>query len=188
MKIYEIEAGEKVEIEQNFENFYSLVEQNCSEALSAMKATKKFLYRGVKYAQHSAFHGKSRENRNTLDTSERSQRSIDFLLKHSGFTALRSNSIFCTSSSSFAGGYGLTYLIFPINGFAFTWAKRIRDLAFSEIQGDDPSLVSKYGFNGTNFVAALMSGNEIYIHGEYYACSVETYGAFMKDKVFKNNT
>jgi hypothetical protein len=196
MRIYEIEAGEKQHIPDVYnqadnmkaDKFYSLIERDCSDALYAMKKTGKLLYRGIKGHQLDIFHGKSRNYRQPLDSYENTQKNIDFYLRNSGFTALRSNSIFCTSGHA-AGGYGTTYLIFPIDGFDFTWSEIIGDLVYSKLatlRGDDPNLVSNYKFKKTNFVGALNSGNEIYIHGEYYACSVTSIGNEIFDKIFSN--
>ena len=125
MRINEIAPGEKAHIigisDDKVNRFYSLVEQNCSEALAAMKNTETLLYRGIRQSPPAMFHGKSRDNRNPLDSETKTQLTIDFYLSNSGFTALRSNSIFCTSKSSVTKGYGTMYLIFPINGFEFTW-------------------------------------------------------------------
>jgi hypothetical protein len=195
MRINEIEAGEKSHIPDVHgaaDKFYALIEQNCSDALSVMKETGKLLYRGIRRrsAQFPIFHGRSRENRKTLDSSEKTQLTIDFYLGNSGFTALRSNSIFCTSKSSFATNYGTVYLIFPFNGFDFTWSEVIDDLVFSKlgtVGGDDPNLVSNYKFKKTDFAGALKSGHEIYIHGEYYACDVTGIGNQIYDKIFRNN-
>jgi hypothetical protein len=54
---------------------------------------------------------------------------IDARLKKQNFTALRSNSIFCTTNYGTASAYGdVVFVIFPINGFSYTWSPQIRDL------------------------------------------------------------
>jgi hypothetical protein len=130
LKINELEAGQKQKFvpsntDENrmFQKFLS----DCSESIAAMKETSLFLYRGLTTPPHVIFLGRSRDQRDTRDTSSSIQTSIDEILQKGGLTALRSNSIFSTSVSSDAGFYGTPYMIFPKNGFSFTWSPKIRD-------------------------------------------------------------
>jgi hypothetical protein len=136
MKINELESalqpGQKKEFnpsntdpERGFDKF--LVD--CSESIAAMKKAKTFLYRGI--GRNDApviFKGRSRDDRQPLDSNRSITKYIDEIMRHQGLTAVRSNSIFCSGNEGQTEEYGNTYLIFPINGFSFSWSPKVRDL------------------------------------------------------------
>lgn len=109
----------------NQERFFGKIMRECSEALTAMKQTDKFMYRGMADVPHGVFTGifagHTRIDRQPVDSSKHASAMIDQLMIHSGMTALRSNSIFVTSRYHFAKDYGEVYIILPKNGFSFTW-------------------------------------------------------------------
>jgi hypothetical protein len=170
------------------------IDENCSEFLTALKGTETFLYRGLdpKFSKTPLFKTQSPINRNPTGQSQPQQAMLDLFLKTSGFTALRTNSILCTTAESQAREFGLIYIIFPINGFSFTWSKKIPDIGSSKILANElyncysvkkysikniPSreesdkFINDFGFKNNNLSEALLSGNEIAIHGEYIAIS-----------------
>lgn len=100
--------------------YFSLIEDVCSDFIKVVKRSNNFLYRGMT-SSGDVLYGKSIENRNPKDSEIEVQRVIDKFLKMSGFKALRSNSIFTSSDKQFASGFGTTYVIFPKNGFSYTW-------------------------------------------------------------------
>ena len=204
MKIYEIEQGEKQSIPYHgIDRIIDVLNTECSESVQAMRSVEQFLYRGVKvggsnigspwkprHLQGSApsiFKASSREDRKSMDTPNQIQNMIDGALKSSGFKALRSNSTFCSGYQAAAKNYGVPYLIFPINGFDFTWSMRfadlysnfVEDLTINSSRMDefmksfeyDPEEwifgVAKY--NNSSLEAAIKSNHEIMIRGEYYA-------------------
>lgn len=183
MKINEIDPGTKLDISaaNTIDHFIELIHTHCSEAIAGMKQANKFLYRGINNVP-DMFHGKPRENRKPYN-SERAnvQKLYDRALSSIGCTALRNNSIFCTADPNMAAIYsdsGLFYCIFPVNGFNFTWSPDIKDPVndsdFNWMGNkNNPDFYTdfvklKHYTNG-NFSAALTSGNEIMISGEYYA-------------------
>jgi hypothetical protein len=194
MKINEIEAGEKQSFRQDtssgsnappeeheIEQYKQLILANCSEAVAAMKAAKNYCFRGIKGEYPYALHGKSRIDRRPTDTSEEISNLLDTGLLKSGFTALRSNSIFCASRAITASMYGKVYMIFPFNGFKCTYNIKYDDFFtdfVSEANRDEmnnfkidtqsSSFADDHGFSD-NFTQALASGHEIMITGEYYA-------------------
>jgi hypothetical protein len=138
MRLYELKPGRKKEFHpsnteepQSFTTFLA----NCSESIAAMREAKSFLYRGT-YGAHDIFLGRPRENRKTTDTSPTLQKEWDKIYTSAGFTALRSNSIFCSADIHVADSYGHSYIIFPINGFSFTWSPKIYDL-YNHMQQHD---------------------------------------------------
>lgn len=191
MRIDEIEPGEKNEIthdmlalrDEKLKHYYELVETNCKDALNACIAANNFLYRGVKKTYMNAFHGKSRNNRRAMSTLSYEQEKIDAQFANHGFTALRSNSIYCSGYIKQADLYGAarqrgsTYMVFPLNGFSFTWSPMVQDL-FGNIRHDmsiDDRFVPYYDYRDTDLPAAIRSHNEVMIHGEYYAFRYDLY-------------
>lgn len=207
MRINEIEAGEKVSFRNDttssgynvapeideVKQILAVVAENCSESIDAMKQAKHYLYRGIQargdVANSIAFHGRSRENRKPLSTRPGMDETLNKGLRNSGMTAIRSNSIFCTSYPSAASSYGQLYLIFPKDGFKFTWNTLYGDFyteyiyeqlerytpdrnmkydKFNEL-ADTPDFANEYGFKNTDFAQAVSSRHEIMIFGEYYA-------------------
>jgi hypothetical protein len=204
MKINEIEQGERQSVPYyGMERIIDTLKAECSDSLDAMRSVGKFLYRGVKVGganvgsvwkpRHlqgnspTIFKSSSRDNRRPMDTPNQIQNMIDGALREYGFTALRSNSIFCSGYKAAAINYGVPYLIFPVDGFDFTWSKRFVDLysdVVDSIMGDDDNRekffrqfeydpgewvfdIAKY--NNAGFSSALESNHEIMIRGEYYA-------------------
>jgi hypothetical protein len=174
------------------ETIVPLLEKNCSNVISGMREAKKFLYRGIKNQTSAVFIGKSRKDRQPMSSTSEFHANINMAFVAAGLKANRSNSIFCTSNLADSAGYGESYMIFPVNGFHFTWSPRISDLYVQEVSlwGDDqgayekrvkffreanPSeelieeFLAKAQYKNTDLGAAIMSGNEIMISGTYYA-------------------
>ena len=64
-----------------------------------------------------------------MTSSSVAQDVYDKSIAKAGFKALRSNSIFTSGDSSLAFGFGSSrYIIFPVNGFNFTWSHSKRDI------------------------------------------------------------
>ena len=130
MKIYEIEdlePGDKNQLDTK--GIINQLKTDCSDSISAMKTAEDFLYRGISTDMSDAFIGRSRENRKPIDLPQHYQDTIDLSMKAVGMEALRSNSIFCSGALSQAGCYGEIYIIFPVNGFKFSWSPIVKDLA-----------------------------------------------------------
>lgn len=114
---------------------FDILDQECSEFISAMKQANKMLYRGTK-SEESVFEGRSYDDptspRRTKDSNKEISDQFDEMLSQMGVKALRSNSIYTTSSEGFASQYGWNvYIIFPKNGFSFL-GTRIRDLILND--------------------------------------------------------
>jgi hypothetical protein len=203
MRIDEIEPGQKQEIDGQVEQYMELVATNCSDALNAMKQTRHFLYRGYMDAQSIAFKGASRNNRRPLSFDQDVAEKLDELFDYEGIAAKRSNSIFVSSDMDDAtfytnytpgtmGGpkrHDNVYMIFPINGFNFSWARKTSDL-FGDWSPyrDTPllmgnhfdELTQKYGFTDQDFISAVRSGKEILISGQYYAFNERQFGSMFR--------
>jgi len=106
---------------------FATLESECSEFIPQMQRAGKLLYRGTR-DDVDQYEGRSREDRITKDSSAEVSRVFDEMLTQLGVQALRSNSIYTTSSYGFASSYGYNvYIIFPKNGFHFLGTNK-RDL------------------------------------------------------------
>jgi hypothetical protein len=169
MRIDELKPGQKKKFvpsnTKEGQTFTTFLNQ-CSESIIAMKEAKGFLYRGLN-ANADIFIGRPRENRKAKDTSAPLHREMDKLFSAAGFTALRSNSIFCSGDINTADTYGDLYIIFPINGFSFTWSPIVDDL-YQYFQNKDITSADELYINQTEMthlrnIAAVIS-KEIHIH------------------------
>lgn len=118
------------------------IRQHCGEIISVMKSTKKWLLRGAKRKFHY-YEGKPQDARKPKDMLPEVQEMIDRWLTERGFKALRSNSFFVTGDFSQANKYGNVYVIFPRDGFDYTWFQGTKDL-FNHLD-DDMQNNTKYG-------------------------------------------
>ena len=112
-----------------------------------------------------------------------------------GFTALRGNSIFATSVPSRARIYGTLYIIFPIDGFDFTYCVGEYDLelpyaatpdslGFQWLGTEDPeAFLQDYLPRKDNLAQALKEGYEVYIRGQYYALRQDLYLDYVSAKM-----
>ncbi len=125
-------------------------------------------------------------------------------LKKAGFKAIRSNSIFCSSSTDNLHYFGLPYLIFPIDPFNYTWSPYVSDINLDTtspdsqaakflnilmtkgkyLESDFDIFVERCNYQNTNFVDAIKSGNETMIHGSYLALD----GKIYEDLILKHFT
>lgn len=211
MRIYEIAPGEKEELSDESDKYIQLVETNCSFVLPYIKKTRKFLYRGYMQKQLTAFKGQSRNNRQPLSFDIDIANKLDDMFDYEGILAKRSNSIYCTSSIDNAGFYtnykpgsmggpkvhSNVYIIFPINGFHFSWASKTSDLfgdwsAWSDSpmlrNNEYDELIEKYGITDRDLGMAIRSGHEILISGQYYAFNEQTFGGYFHNKLFYDST
>ena len=102
--------------------YVKVIQKECSQAIAVYKQVNNVLFRGSRNAP-IAYKGRSWEQRKTRDSDPRGQELFDAALTKMGITAIRSNSIFTTGSQSQADTYGEIYMIFPKNGFQFSWSR-----------------------------------------------------------------
>ena len=137
--------------ELSIENVKKFLIDNCSEILQIYNNTKYFnrLYRSTSY-NHEIFVAKPWKQRIPLSTPIEIQNKIDDILKECGFSALRSNSIFCSGNREAAAYGGYLYIIYPFDGFTYTYAEGIADLTVKyklfkgEIIGDPFNMRRKF--------------------------------------------
>jgi len=199
MRLFELKS-EPVEIAQAI----SLIKSSCGIALKAFLVTGDFLSRGIDSGPDitsitsQIFTARPRTDRQPSGLTKMKHKNLDVILSKLGFTALRRNSISCTSNPSAAEEFGDIFVIFPFDGFSFTWSKTIDDIGsmqyykednngdalFDALDDFEPGEISdefvrkfnaKYKFTNQNFVAALKSGHEIAINGRYIAIQLDLY-------------
>lgn len=107
------------------------ITRHCGQALEIMRAVKNPLFRGIDI-RVPYFFGHPRENRPSFGGDPDLMELIDGKLASAGFKALRHNSIMCSGSATKAFQFGETYLVFPRDGFDFTWSPEISDANFYE--------------------------------------------------------
>ena len=114
-----------------FTPFIPQIRNDCKTYLDAYKRTDKCLFSGRR--MHGGLYvGRSVENRQVRDSDQGITISFDKILQEMGVKARRGNSIFTSSDSSHAGGYGQTkYVIIPKSTADFSWSESNDDLILS---------------------------------------------------------
>lgn len=171
---------------------------SASDAIASMKAAGRFLYRGIRrygLDEFPIFTATTQPNREPQGQRTDQQKALDKVLADYGFTSLRHNSICCTSSHTQTARFGRAFIIFPHNGFSFTWSnildigsnrdtsKQLTRSLKNIIAGNSwnenlPRIVTKYdssldgfmnyfSFRKDDFVTALTSQCEITVTGTY---------------------
>ena len=124
------------------EKYAPLLLRDCKQIIRAYKKANHD-FKGVRSLSHAkclfrgtnrkpeAYIGMPRVDRNPKDTSKLMHNQINMLLTRAGFEATRANSIFVSSNIGQVEDYGTAYIIFPLDGFKFTWSSKYGDL-FSE--------------------------------------------------------
>ena len=194
MRLSEIEPGQKRNIGpqiigynvQKFDQLWDkAIAPNCSESISACKNGGRFMYRGFSSAQ-PVVRGRSWNDREPVDSDYELSIRFDKMLKALGFKALRSNSIFVTSSLKTASYFGTSYIIFPVNGFNYTYTS-FKDLSLNPesedtlgnewMTSDDPQVFyQEFHPKNKDLAVAIANGVEIYVNGQYYALKYNMYG------------
>jgi hypothetical protein len=97
-----------------------LIVPNCSDIIGVYRNAEEFLFRGMK-DKPDFFREMSRNDRKPKDSSKDISTMFDKMLAANGMTALRGNSIFAISDRGHTTDFGDPYIIFPVNGFDFTY-------------------------------------------------------------------
>lgn len=131
-KKYENAKASNYNKSQYTEKITRAIKKNCSDILAAYHEANKVLHRGVTHVSKPIIYGKSSNNRTPLDSPMANHRLVNSLMKELGFDARRDNSVFTTRDLNDANAYGEVYVIFPVNGFKFTWSKKFADIILSQ--------------------------------------------------------
>lgn len=191
-----IAAGEisNIRVSKKFIKVTNYIKTRCSQILKLYKETDNYLYHGFKDKMPLIFMGNPRDDRKPMDTDIELQKEADRKLKEAGFNALRSNSIFCTNRFKRASSYGEVYIIFPLNGFNYTYSDKLYDF-YMDFSMTDLRIFKKlpsqefvhYWKFKNKFLGNILdspSGNEIYINGPYIAVGADnTYHQFHDNNI-----
>lgn len=117
------------------DNLFKALSKHCKEIIKVYKelnkntfTTQRFIYRGTRSSE-DALYGKPFEARKPKDSNTELHDMVNATLKHNGFEANRENAMFVTGDRSQASGYGYSlYVMFPVDGFKFTWSQTVKDL------------------------------------------------------------
>ena len=167
--------------------------RNCRQIVQLyISQTDAFFYRGAKRSD-SSYKSVTIDDRKPRDTDRFTHDRMTTAMKETGLKAHRGNSIFVTSNFRHAAEYtergglynvGEVYIIFPINGFQYTWSPKVYDLYGAMLDGridlelDDTyggsdadnfiRQVKKLGYKSTDLEKALRLNCEVMIKGRYY--------------------
>lgn len=116
-------------------NLFKALSKHCKEIIKVYKELNKntftaqrFVYRGIR-ANDDALYGKPFEARKPKDSSAELHDMVNNAINSLGFEANRENAMFVTGDRSQASGYGYSlYVMFPVDGFKFTWSQTVKDL------------------------------------------------------------
>ena len=169
--------------------------RNCRQIVQLyISQTDAFFYRGAKRSD-SSYKSVTIDDRKPRDTDRFTHDRMTTAMKETGLKAHRGNSIFVTSKFDIARGYaeeprpnkpkeGKVYMIFPVDGFAYSWSPKVYDLYGAMLDGridlelDDTyggsdadnfiRQVKKLGYKSTDLEKALRLNCEVMIKGRYY--------------------
>lgn len=132
------------------------IQKNCKQYIQENPEwVTKLLYRGIDNYDDIAIH-QIRTDRRPLDTNPFLHDLYNDSLKKAGFTAIRTNSMFCTGKKAIASQYGAVYVIFPIGNFAYTWSSSYTDLTNSTSR-----IMSNGGFKFKNIDEPVLSVDDL---------------------------
>lgn len=187
------------------------IKTNCSEFLTIAKKTNELLYRGYQDSvPKDHFIGYPRQDRKpsglSIDLHNKLIKCFDLV----GLEAPRNKTISCTSSmyTTIDFGDGNTtdhvYVIFPLNGFKYSWSTKFDDIGalgqgFGE--GDDviaklenislnkinykfaEKMITSFGFTNKNLEKALKMKHEVAVEGKYLAVLYNKFFGFSQEQI-----
>lgn len=123
MKIIEFLSENRViSITKPDDSTFKRIKSECSKIIGVYKNSKKFLYRGEQDAQTpQIFKAWIHKDRKPVEMPIDRHNDFNKTLSSLGFDSHRGNSIFTTGSKSIAKEWGRPCVIFPTDGYKFTW-------------------------------------------------------------------
>jgi transcription antitermination factor NusG len=130
------------------DNVFKALAKNCKEIVKVYKelnrnsfTKQRFMYRGIK-SSADALYGKPFDARKPKDSNVDLHELVNDTINSLGFEANRGNAMFVTGDRSQASGYGSSlYVMFPVDGFTYTWSQVEKDLVLDS--GKRLSLIDK---------------------------------------------
>ena len=116
------------------DNLFKALAKHCKEIIKVYKELnrnnfdrERFLFRGIK-SSDDAVYGKPFEARKPKDSNRDLHDLVNGTINKLGFEANRENAMFVSGDRGQASNYGSLYIMFPMDGFKFTWSKTVKDL------------------------------------------------------------
>jgi transcription antitermination factor NusG len=116
------------------DNLFKALAKHCKEIIKVYKELnennfdrERFLFRGIK-SSDDAVYGKPFEAREPKDSDRALHDLVNGTINNLGFEANRENAMFASGDRVQASNYGSLYIMFPMDGFKFTWSKTVKDL------------------------------------------------------------
>lgn len=117
------------------DNVFKAIAKNCKQIVKVYKELnrnsfnkERFMYRGIR-SSSDALYGKPFDARKPKDSNQNLHELVNGTIKNLGFEANRENAMFMTGDRSQASGYGHSlYVMFPVDGFTYTWSREEKDL------------------------------------------------------------
>jgi transcription antitermination factor NusG len=116
------------------DNLFKALAKHCKEIIKVYKELnennfdrERFLFRGIK-SSDDAVYGKPFEARKPKDSDRALHDLVNGTINNLGFEANRENAMFASGDRAQASKYGTLYIMFPMDGFKFTWSKTVKDL------------------------------------------------------------
>jgi transcription antitermination factor NusG len=116
------------------DNMFKALAKHCKEIIKVYKELnrnnfdrQKLLFRGIK-SSDDALYGKPFDARKPKDSNRELHDLVNGTISNLGFEANRENAMFVSGDRSQASNYGSLYIMFPVDGFKFTWSKTVKDL------------------------------------------------------------
>jgi len=127
--------SEKNNLPIQFYNLMTRIANNCTQIVQTYidlnpdfkSRDAKVFYRGIKSTE-DALYGKPFDERRVMTSSSRLSDIFNKGMEAAGFEARRDNSSFVSGDKSQASGYGKVYVMFPKDGFSFSWSRNTKDL------------------------------------------------------------
>lgn len=121
-----IKANEFMSVDIQPEKIISYVEHHCGIFLNAARTSKRLLFRGLNDTNENVFVSRPREDRKTKGSTESFAKKLNRCFELVGLIP-RNRTISCVSNTN-TSNYGKLYIIFPLNGFNFSWSSKIPDV------------------------------------------------------------
>jgi hypothetical protein len=132
MRLSEISKEPEEDVDDSeFVHLLERIKSECSDIFNLYKTSGKCFYSGRRSQAANGpiwFERATRTNRKPKDSEDYYHDILNLILAKAGMVANRSNSIFVTARLQTARNYGKVYVIFPKNGFKYTWTN-FEDLA-----------------------------------------------------------
>lgn len=118
---------------EKMQNLFKRMESKCSQIIDVYlqyfkqhRGFKFFLRGSMRVPATLAYYGRSHDQRRPKDTTFDDHYLLYKTMEKAGIEAHRGNSVFMRTGS--VGSYGTSFIMFPVDGFKYTWSPTVVDL------------------------------------------------------------